>query len=111
MHRIRGIRRGRLLAALLIVVVAGCASAPPVQEMSDARQAVEAAKAVDAPTKAPGAYIKAAAHMHYAESALQNGNYKIAREHATWAKTHALDARERALTRRPRQGEARPAAK
>ncbi|HKF94386.1 MAG TPA: DUF4398 domain-containing protein [Gammaproteobacteria bacterium] len=85
---------------LLVVVAGGCVSAP-VQEMSDARQAVEAAKAVNAPVKAPDAYNKATAHMRYAESALETGDYKDARAHATWAKTHALVARERALARQP----------
>jgi hypothetical protein len=68
--------------------------------MSDARQAMSAAEAVDAPAKAPGAYIKATAHIQYAESALQQGDYENARKHATWAKIHALDAREQALTQK-----------
>ncbi len=88
----------------LLLAVSGCTSAP-VQEMSDARQAVEAAEAVNAPVKAPNVYDTAAAHMHYAVWALESGDYADAREHATWAKWHALEARERALTRQSRTDE------
>lgn len=91
-----GSTHGLHLLALVMFVVTGCVSAP-VQEMSDARQAVEAAAAADAADRAPEAFIKATAHIQHAESALQHGDYDDAREHATWAKTHALEARERAL--------------
>jgi hypothetical protein len=91
-----GIRSRCFGLTLLAAALSGCASAP-VQEMSDARQALQAAAAVSAPTKAPNAFIKATAHVRHAEIALKNGDYKDAREHATWAKMHALDARARAL--------------
>lgn len=102
MHRIRGIRCGWRLLVLLVLAASGCTGAP-VQEMSDARQAMAAAKAAKAPVKAPDDFVKATAHMRYAESALQNGRYKSALEHATWAKKHALDARQRALEPHPDQ--------
>jgi hypothetical protein len=89
------------LFVLLFVALSACATAP-VQEMSDARQAVEAAAAVDAAAKAPQAYLKARAHIKRAEAALQSGAYSKAREHATWAKTYAVDARRRALARQAR---------
>jgi hypothetical protein len=92
----RCIRRDWRLLGLLLLAINGCASAP-VQEMSDARQAVAAAEEAGAPAKAPDAYVKAKAHIEHAESALLNGDYRNAREHATWAKTHALEARQRAL--------------
>jgi pyridoxine 5'-phosphate synthase PdxJ len=98
MYRIRSERCGWGLFVLFAVLFSGCVSAP-VQEMSDARQAVEAARAANAAVEASDAYIKATAHMRYAESELQTGDYKNAREHATWAKTHALVARKRALAR------------
>lgn len=91
-----GIRRCFQTLGLLMLSASGCVSAP-VQEMSDARQAVEAAEAVGAQSKAHDVYIKATAHIRRAESALQDGDYESAREHAMWAKTHALDARQRAL--------------
>lgn len=84
------------LFALLVFALGGCVHAP-VQEMSDARQAVEAADAAHAADRAPDAYIKATAHIRHAEAALQHGDYKDAREHAKWAKRHALEAREQAL--------------
>lgn len=90
-------RARQCLLMLMPLLALGCASTPPVQEMSDARQAMQAAKAADAAERAPGAYIKAQAHILHAETALENGNYRDAREHATWAKTHALEARQQAL--------------
>lgn len=86
---------------VLLLAASGCTSAP-VQEMSDARQAVAAAKAVGASYKAPNVYNTATAHMNYAVWSLKSGDYEDAREHATWAKTHALEAHERALTRASR---------
>lgn len=98
MHGRLSIRHSAHLLALLLLVASGCTTAP-VQEMSDARQAVAAGEAVQAADKAPDAFVKAIAHIRHAESALQNGDYQDAREHATWAKLHALEARARALAR------------
>jgi hypothetical protein len=96
---------GRIARAALMfaaTLMAACATAPPVQEMSDARQAMQAARAANAAEKAPSDYIKARAHILHAETALENGNYRDAREHAAWAKTHALEARQRALAQTAR---------
>ena len=76
----------------------GCAVAPPVQEMSDARQAIQADEAVGARTKAPEPYIEAQENIESAESALQAGDYSKAREQALRAKINALEARSKALT-------------
>jgi len=92
-------RMRRYLLLLMPLLALGCASTPPVQEMSDARQAMQAARAVHADQRARSAYVKAQAHILHAESALENGNYQDAREHANWAKTHALEARQRTLMR------------
>ncbi len=91
-----GLIRDLYILALVVFTMSGCVNAP-VQEMSDARQAVEAAAAADAANEAPEAFITATAHIQRAEIALQHGNYKDAREHAIWAKLHALEAREEAL--------------
>ncbi|MBA2408414.1 MAG: DUF4398 domain-containing protein [Gammaproteobacteria bacterium] len=97
--RERAGRKRRYLLLLIPLLAVGCASTPPVQEMSNARQAMQAARAAHADQWARSAYVKAQAHILHAESALENGNYRDAREHANWAKTHALEARQRALMR------------
>lgn len=85
-----------LLVALLFIAISACASAP-VQEMSDARQALQAAEAVNASLRAPGDYTKAKQHLHEAETALHSRDYRTARKQAVLAKTHALKARSLAV--------------
>lgn len=73
-------------------MVTGCETAPPVQEMSDARQAI--AVAIEA-----GAEERAAIHLKAAESYLKSAEEKLsarqfveARYDAKQAKAKALDA-------------------
>jgi hypothetical protein len=84
------------LFGILFIVLCACASAP-VQEMSDARQAIQAAEAVNAFLVAPEYYHKAVEHIEQAEQALQNRQYNKARKLATQAKANATKAREIAL--------------
>ena len=91
----------KMVVAMLSVSVyalSACVTAPPVQEMSDARQAIQAAEAVGASTKAPEPYAEAQESIEEAESALQSGDYSKAREQAIRAKSNALEARSKALT-------------
>lgn len=99
MHRFSIFRDLRPIGVLVFsLLLAGCASAP-VQEMSDARQAIEAAEHVDARANAPEFYFQAKEHLKAAEFALQTRDYGVAREEATLAKTTAIKARETALER------------
>lgn len=82
---------------LIIWLLSSCAVAP-VQEMSDARQALQAAEAVGARTKATDIYSKAQTYLDKAETALQQREFTKAREQAELAKQYALDAREKVLT-------------
>jgi hypothetical protein len=91
----------RVLFAAWMVVVGGCATVPPVQEMSDARQALQAAKAVGAQDKAPLSYSEALTYIERAESSLQMGNYSEAQRQALKAKNHALEARSEAIKSNP----------
>jgi hypothetical protein len=65
-----------------------CAGAP-VQEMSDARQAIQAARAAGAPTRAPDDFSAAQAAIQRAESQLQQHEYSSARQAAIEAKHDA----------------------
>ena len=94
LQRIRGVLR--LLPAFLVAgVLIGC-SAAPVQEMSDARQAIEAARVAGAAELAPVPYEKAHAHLKLAEELLDDGHYRKARESAEIARDEAIAAREAA---------------
>ena len=79
-----------MLGALLLA--AGCQTAPPVQEMSDARQAIMAAREAGAEEKAPAELRQAVEHLHAAEEALTQKQYLSARRDAVMAKNLAIDA-------------------
>ncbi len=91
------IRRSVLLG-LLALLVAACASLP-LQELSDARQALDSAREVGAERKAPEAMAEAERWMRAADEALEEGFYRRARVHAQRAKEAAIRAREAALQR------------
>ncbi len=88
--------RSLLLATLL--VTAACQTAPPVQEMSDARQAIMAAKDAGAAEKAADDLEEAVQHLESAEAALNAKEYLRARRDAMLAKGKALDALKRSET-------------
>ncbi len=80
---------------LCCVVLAGLLSAcagVPVQEMSDARQAVEAARQANAQTYAPEELQAAENLLQRAEEALTEGYYQQAREDAEAARERAVSA-------------------
>ena len=80
-----------LAAVLLLWFVAGCAGIP-FQEMSDARQAVEAAHAAGAGEYAPETLREAERLLKSAEDALAHGLYRQAREEAEAARAKAVRA-------------------
>jgi uncharacterized protein (UPF0333 family) len=82
-----------LLAACLLA--AGCQTAPPVQEMSDARQAISVAIEAGAEEYAAADLKAAKAYLDSAERYLSTRNYAIARREAVEAKTKALEALRR----------------
>jgi hypothetical protein len=85
--------RNALLATLL--VFAACQTAPPVQEMSDARQAIMVAKEAGAEEHAAADLRAAENFLQSAESSLNTRNYATARHDAVQAKTKALEALQR----------------
>jgi len=82
----------RVVTVLLSGWVAACATAPPVQEMSDARQAIAAAEAADAARLAPVPLSDARRLLAEAEEQLRDEAYGLARNHAVRAKNRAVDA-------------------
>jgi len=79
----------------LLCAMVACATVPPVQEMSDARQAIAAATEAGAATYASGQLEQAQDSLATAEGYLQTGTssaYWQARKAAISAKELAFDA-------------------
>jgi hypothetical protein len=74
-----------------VVCLIGCASAP-VQEMSDARQAIAAARGAGATTQTSPEFYAAEAAIARAETLLQAQEFTRARLAALEAKRHAAAA-------------------
>jgi tRNA A37 N6-isopentenylltransferase MiaA len=79
--------------ALVLAVLTACASAP-VQEMSDARQAVMAAQAAGAAERAPVELAEAQQLIEEAQRQLQRRDYGKAQRMAINARKRAVKALE-----------------
>ena len=80
----------RCAFAAALLTLASCQTAPPVQEMSDARQAIAVARAA-------GAVNYAEADMREAEISLENAQRKLSEHAYSQARREALLARDKAL--------------
>jgi len=80
----------RVLATIGVLLLAGCVNAPPVQEMSDARQAISAAEQADADRVAADTLADARRFLADAERQIQEEAYGPARLNAVRAKNRAL---------------------
>lgn len=85
------------LTLLALLLVSGCQTAP-VQEMSDARQAISVAREAGAAQHAAADFTAAVDYLHSAERHLNEQQYGNARRDALQAKLKALDALQRAET-------------
>ena len=86
-----------LLTAMLLAgsLLAGCAGMP-LQEMSDARQAIRAAERAGAQKYAPELLAEAKTLVETARQNVHKGEYRDAREEAEQARAKAMEARSRA---------------
>jgi predicted S18 family serine protease len=89
-----------LVACVAVLALNGCALNPPLQEMSNARQALQAAEEAQAQVYAPQPYAQAQRHLRKASDYLEAGDYTQARTHAMEAKVAATKARQQALSER-----------
>ncbi len=94
---IDGLKRSAV-AVLLTVLLCGCVTAP-VQEMSDARQALQAAQAAHAAVIASEVYAAAQQQLQHAQAAIDKGDYRVAERHAKQARALAIEARQQALSK------------
>ena len=78
--------------AIIVLLVAGCVTAPPVQEMSDARQAISAAESADTDRVAVDTLADAHRFLAEAERQIQEQAYGPARLNAIRAKNRAVSA-------------------
>ena len=85
-------RGAQVLVLAALALAAGCATGPPVQEMSDARLAIAAAKDAGAEQMASNELRDAENLLDSAETYLQSGNYISARRDAISAKESAFEA-------------------
>ncbi len=81
-----------LFAAMLMATA--CETAPPVQEMSDARQAIAVAREAGAESHAAAELLAAEQYLDSAEKKLNEQQYAGARRDAIQAKLKAQNARE-----------------
>jgi hypothetical protein len=99
----------RLLICVWIVMVSACATkGPPVQEMSDARQAISAAREAGAATYAGEGLRAAETSLAQAEAQLHQRLYWDARRLALAAKESAFDALLRSRSLREAEHPAAP---
>ncbi|MBS1199670.1 MAG: hypothetical protein H6R27_348 [Proteobacteria bacterium] len=77
--------------ACLLLIAAACAGAP-VQEMSDARQAIRAAQAAGAQERAPAELGRAQTLIEDAQRQLQRHEYQDAQRSALEAREEAVRA-------------------
>ena len=92
-------KMARALLMLVALVVGGCVTSPPVQEMSDARQAIAAAEQADAGRVAADTLADARRFLAEAEQQIQEQAYGPARMNAVRAKNRAALALRSTRTR------------
>ncbi|PIE83661.1 MAG: hypothetical protein CSA09_01070 [Candidatus Contendobacter odensis] len=80
----------------MALVLTACVTIP-VQEMSDARQAIRAAETVGAAQYSPHALIAAHQLLLEAQQKLEASDFNSARRHAKDARDQAIKARKQAL--------------
>lgn len=90
---IRSIRFGLIFSAFILC---SCVSFP-TQELSDARQALEAAEAVGASSLAAIEYQEARILLKDADRFIAEGRYELAKKVAKKAKATAMQARRKAI--------------
>lgn len=89
----------QITLTVLVLTMAACTSAP-VQEMSDARQAIYSAEAAGAMQRSHDTLQRAQHLLQEAQTRLEAGAYEAARQSALDARSTAIKAREQAISTR-----------
>ena len=85
----------------LLALVSACQTAPPVQEMSDARMAIAVAREAGAAEHAVGSLRAAEEFLQSAQRNLGERAYSLARRDALAAKDKAMEALSATEAQRP----------
>lgn len=90
-----------LIGSLVLLLITSCAVIPPYQEMSNARQTIQAAVDAGAEIYAPAVLAQARKLLDDASREMEvgneTGNYNLARDYALQAKQLATEARQTSL--------------
>ena len=86
-----------LISSLILLLLTSCATTAPVQEMSNARQTIQAAVDAGAEIHAPAVLAQARNLLEDASRELEAGDYLLARDYAVQAKQLAIQARQTSL--------------
>ena len=86
-----------LISSFILLLLASCATSAPVQEMSNARQTIQAAVDAGAEIHAPAVLAQARNLLEDASRELEAGDYLLARDYAVQAKQLAIQARQTSL--------------
>lgn len=78
----------------IVLLLGGCSLIPPVQEMSNARQSVQAAKTAGAEVHDSKRFSDAKMLLDLASQKMDSGEYAEARELALQARSIAIKARQ-----------------
>ncbi len=90
-----------LVSVFIILLISGCAAiTAPVQEMSNARQTIQAARDAGAEIHAADSLKQAEQLLQQASQQLDDGDYISARSLAMKAKQQAMQARQSALQKK-----------
>ncbi len=92
MHRLQSIALFLGTFAVCLIGMTACETAPPVQEMSDARQAIAVAREASPDADAARELESAESYLESAERQLDQRNYSQARDDAIEAKARAMRA-------------------
>ncbi len=92
-------RRLMVFSVTLLLLVAGCSLMPPVQEMSNARQSLRAAKSAGAEVHDSKRFSRAKTLLQQASLKIDMGEYGEARELAIEARNIAIKARQVSLSK------------
>jgi hypothetical protein len=82
---------------MTMLTLTGCAVSAPVQEMSNARQTIQAAREAGAEQHAPELLSIAEKLLNKAANKLEQGDYPIARDFALEAQEQAMQARQKSM--------------
>ncbi len=91
------------MSVSVLLLATACAVTPPVQEMSNARQSIQAAIDAGAETLASSELAEARSLLKDASTELESGEYLQARDNALQAKEYAIKARQTALMKQKKQ--------